>query len=356
MEDNINMLIETTESLTRKEFLKKRAQEKDERIRQRNQIDEANAFNTKLKLYITKKQIFEAKITGTSVITLNGNRTAAANAIVRIDTEDVTVEIPFDEMYTSQVLDMTTVNLTTETGKRDYISRMEKMLIKVRGTTCSVCITELYEDPDNPQFTNIICSRRLACELIRKREFLDKKCCKLGDIRTAKIFSVSDHALVASYNGADFTIQQYNLTFRYLSNLKSYYKAGDSISFIVKDLKIEGSNVVIEPELKSVELMQTAERLTRSTILRPGSKIGAHITTVAKKQNIPAILNCWSEDYQLPVFAEITKRAAIETEPKSGDEVILTINTVNRETGVITAFYYRHANEQGLFDTFFVRS
>lgn len=345
---------ENKEKLTREELLAQREAAKGAIKEERKKIDAKNAYLTKLNAFIKKKQIFQAKITGTSSIIVEGTKYITATGTIIFDEYPVSLDIPFEEMYTiDNVLDMSTVDLTTSTGRKEYETRKEKMLIKFRGATVPVVITQLVADPNNPEITQILCSRKEAAETLKKANFIDKTTCKVGDMRIADIVSVSDHTVVASYCGVDMVIQQYNLTYRYLSNLTSFYKPGMQLKFLIKDLVVNGNDVTITPNTKYMEILRTAQRLQMDTIVRPGNKIGVVITTVAKKGGIPNILCCWSVDYEIPVFVEISRRIAIETNPKSGDEIIVTIDNIDRATGKITAIYYRHTNEQGLFDSYF---
>lgn len=278
------------------------------------------------------KTILSGKIIGVEELTLNGNLVVTAAILGKNKTK---MNVPFEEMYTETVIDMSTVDLNTENGKKQYIQRQRQMLAKMLGLPIEMCILRVIKNYDGLGHDTILGSRREAAALLRDLSFNpDSPHCKEGEIYNAKIISVSPHSLAATFNGVDFVVPQSVLSNRFILDLQMYYKPGDKLPFRMDDLKITKDGVSFKANTLAAELQECRNRyglITVNTIAR------AVITRIRRNNASKRIeIYAWLPDYELPCRIVYMSPNDFGREIVSGDEVQVVISRFT-ENGYLEA-------------------
>ena len=291
------------------------------------------------------KTFVKAKIVGVEEMTINEQFTICAAAI---PLKNMKFSIPFEEMYTTTVIDMSTVDLKTANGIKQYYARQKQMLTKMLGLTVDVCIKEVIPNYDGAGHEAIIASRREASAKLRDIMFDEKNArCKEGEFYEATIISVSPHSLAATFNGVDFVKQQNDLTERYLVDLQQHYKPGDKLAFQLEKIDRGEDNISITANTKASELKTARERqylISANTVARG---VITRIYKAGDRINIFA----WLPDYEMPCKIAFMNANDFGREPVSGDEVQVIINGF-RESGYLDARCRSLHGSAGLFSSF----
>ncbi len=296
---------------------------------------------------LKQKNVMDGKVVGVEDIRIGGTDTVAAAVLLN---QRIKVSIPYDEMYTSQVMDMSTVDLETAEGRRHYLGRQRQMLAKVIGLKLSLILTEIIPDAEGKGHDRILGSRKQAAEKLTRNYFMRiGPETKEGETCYATVLSVSPHSLAATFKGIDFVIQQHMLTNRYLIDLQTHYRPGDRIAFVMQNLKRNGDRVTFRANTLAAEL---EEMRSRWYMISVNTVAKAVITRVRRKNpNSRIDIYAYLPDYDFA--CKISRMSANDfgREIVSGDEVQVVI-TDFKESGYLEARIRSLHGNAGLFTNF----
>ena len=238
--------------------------------------------------------------------------------------------IPYEEMFTRNLMDMSTVDTTTEKGRAAYSFRKRQMLQKMLGLRVPVCVTNISDGGEGASGNMYIASRRLACEKQRKAAVRNGRP-KEGERCTATVISVSPHSLALNYEGFETAVQQSRLTERYLPNLTVRYRPGDTIDFVAENVKTEDGSLSFDFNTRRAEL---EDALARQETIRLRTVARGTITRIYTENGNLNIF-AWLPDWEMPAKIPGMEPSSFGRPPRSGDDVLLTV------TGFLPSGYLR---------------
>lgn len=291
------------------------------------------------------RHILNGKIIAVSEATIDSELKVCVSVLVE---EDYIFHVPFEEMYNTEIIDMRTVDLTTENGKNAYRARQRQMLAKTIGLSIPIIIKHIVPDYDGNGHKLFIGSRKMAAEMIRKSAFNpERPRYRDGEYYEATVISVTSHSLAATFSGVDFVIQQHSLTERYLTDLQSHYHTNDRIPFLMKNLQINGDEVKFEADPKAAELRDALNRQYLIGVNTIAKAIITRIYSAGNNINIYA----WLPDYKMACKIPFMPANDFGKEMKSGDEIQVLI-TGFRNSGYLDAKIRSFDGNSGLMNYF----
>lgn len=168
--------------------------------------------------------------------------------------------IPFHEIYQDNPIDMT--------DPANMVTRQRQMATKLLNSNIEFCITGLFPGTES-DFSDYLCSgsRRQALDIISQRNYRVPKGgseanLKVGSRTEATVVSVGAHALRVNVGGVDTQIPLWNLTFKYVNDLRDMYVAGDKIDVEIREInnRADGKYDVIV-SARSLEIENASKRL-----------------------------------------------------------------------------------------------
>lgn len=331
IEDNI-AASEDPARKTRREVLRQKGAERVEREGRIAEAQRAILRESALQSVRYTRTLITGKVVSVSEMVIDGENTVIASIMLPNKTLAC---IPYDDFYLTNIMDMSTVDLSSEEGKKEYFKRRKQMLTKNIGLEVSLCIKKILTNYDGYGHDLILGSRKEACERIREQFFrADNDKCKEGEEYQMTILSVAPHSLSATFKGVDFKIQQNSLTNRYLLNLRDHYYPGGQIKFILRNLDLGKNPVEFFPDTKAAELEEMKTRLWQ---IQDGSIAHAVITNVYKKskKTVPDIY-AYLPDYDLACKIPYVNAKNFGESLESGYECSVVI-TGRRDSGYLDA-------------------
>lgn len=245
------------------------------------------------------------------------------------------VLIPFGEFYQKNPIDMKTVDLTTEEGREEYVNRQRAMAQKLYELEIPLIITDMVlndADGDTSFDYGISGSRRKALDIIERSNFGSENGeprIKEGDFVTATITSVSIYSVAAVVGGVDTSIPMRALTYRYLSDARTYFKVGQELNVYVSSIKeLPDGHHEIEVNAKPAEL---ASAQMRQGMLPIGTSVLGIVTGMRPSTNIDGDLTgnvdimAYLPMYDMPGIVRSFPPSALGRRPIAGDEVRLRV-------------------------------
>lgn len=321
-----------TEKKTRSDVLREKREAAVERRKRNDKLQQEGIADRVTKKVIEKKYLVDVQILGVEELEVDNTRWAYAAGFSTGENRRK-ISIPFKEMYGDyeSVIDMDTVDLKTSAGRNDYFIRQRSMLNHFIGLTIPVYITREIPDPRDPNEKMLIGSRKDAINIIKYNVFVKNKTFKEGDLCTGTIQTVGRHSLSVIFSGVEITIPQATLTYRYLRRLDEYYRVGNKLDFIIRDLVVSEDNVSFKADTKTAERNRYAERLKESMILYPRTNTHAIITSIKKSGQILA----WLDMYELPMTITSVNANMFYREPRFADSVLVQVDRINRDEGML---------------------
>lgn len=336
---------------TRGEVLREKADGAERRRAETEKVHLAITRNAALEEAVKVQLMTDVVISGIEEIRIGELRCAAASAFTEIGGEGIRLTIPFKEMMTDDVIDMSTIDLSTSQGRYEYFHRQQQMLSKFLGLEVSVCITEVTDDPRMPGEKLIAASRREAAQKNMRKTFFSKDACRNGDLCTGKVMTVGPHSLLLSFGGVDTVVHQGRISYRYMPQLDERYRVNDRIEFIMSGLKAEEGKVSFSPDAKGAELLKNIKRLSEAAVIYPGTRTKGIITSIRGRDTGRLTIQLWLPDYDLPAFAYSVSPNWFGSEPKYADEVLLAVDEVKRDKGYLSAHVLKLLGNMSMFTT-----
>ena len=278
---------------TRREVMARMASQRSEREQRIEAEQRELTKESSLKNAISRGTVMSGKIVSVETLELGENKEIAVSVLLDKTTK---VVIPFGELYASNPIDMSTLDLETPTGNYQYLRRKRQFAEKMIGATISFCLTNLYRDDG---VFNALGSRRQALQILRKNYFMGElPRYKVGDIVSATITSVAVHSVAVTLGGVDVVIPQYRLTLRWLLNLHDHYQVGQKINARIADVKINGDEVSVRLDPIFCELEDAKER---NRLLADGSMVKGIVTAVYRPEGQNRIyIYAWLPMWDIP--------------------------------------------------------
>ena len=265
--------------------------------------------------------------------------------IIQVQMEnEFLVNIPFNEFFRDNPIDMSTVDLESTTGRQIYNRRQRQMAEKMYGATVPFVITDVFFD--NAESYQILGSRREALLIMEKKNFYPVRSgmeprIKVGDLYEATIISVGFYTVFLNVGGVDATIPIRSMTFRYVKNMADYYKVGQKV--LVEIIEISNNkqgNIVLKLSAKTVELKIAKKRQATSNIT-VGTLCLATITSIRKSQTREneIVINAYIPFYKMPAIVQGMDPKAMEYMPMAGDQIRVSITGYNDYGFLLVKFH-----------------
>jgi Ribosomal protein S1 len=247
--------------------------------------------------------------------------------------------IPFGDMYRENPLGKAGTDLSTEQGVREYQRRMEQFLSKMIDIEIPLVITDLFRSTTDDGDYYVIGSRKKAIDIIEKANFTpDSNGVRMlneGDETLGRITSVARYSMAMNVGGIDVTAQAGQLTYQYVDNLHNFYKPGETIPVVIREITAEKGQTKISVTCKPLEL-EAAK--SRAKLITPGLKTTAIITSIrtSRENSNNVVLHAYADTLKVPVTVGSMPRALFGTPPVSGDKIGITITALT-EHGIARA-------------------
>ena len=244
------------------------------------------------------------------------------------------IVIPYGEMYTSNIMDMRSVNLESNNGFQDYLVRQGQILAKLNGLTVDLCIKQIIENYKESGIDLIVGSRKDA--LIRQQKtWFNPARPRIteNEFYEATIISVAPKSLAATFHGVDFLIQLKTLTNRPVDSLQDFYKPGDKLPFYLSKITYnEAGEPVLHVNTIRAELEECRKRWRNISV---GAIAKATITRVNRNRATDkSEFYAWIDGYNLACYIPYMDANDFGREVKLGDEVQVVVNRF-RDNGYI---------------------
>lgn len=250
------------------------------------------------------------------------------------------VEIPFMEFFRDNPLDMSTVDMNSETGRQIYNRRQRQMAEKMYGAEVPFIITHV--EVDGPNDYSIAGSRREALLLLEQRNFYPIRDMEpriaVGDFYEAEIVSVGNYNLYLNVGGVDASIPLRDMTYRYVRNLAEYYKVGQKVLVEIKSItRNREGHIVLALSAKSLELKMAKKRQDAGMIEKGTLTIGiiTNIRMSTTKKNA-VVIHAYLPYYKMPAIVRGLDPSTLDFQPQAGDEIRLSITGFS-EVGFVLA-------------------
>ena len=256
------------------------------------------------------------------------------------------VVIPFRELYTYNPIDMSTVDLTTDAGKFDYVRRKRMFADRMIGSTICFCLLDFYPDGNT---VTAFGSRAAAMKKISQRMFGGSHPrIKEGDIGDAIVTAVSRHAIAVEFNGVDVVIPQYRLTLRWMRYVHEFYKIGDSIKVKVRQIKKNSDGDVVSLGLDHIAC-ELADARDRYALISNGARLRGIVTNVYRPAGSRHIyIYAWLPEWEIP--AKIARISANDfgKEIKAGTQMLLQVVS-HDDNGYVNCIALSEHGNSGMF-------
>lgn len=276
-----------------------------------------------------------------------GKTVVCANALTSFGSEKkYEINIPFDDMYTSQIINPETVNLDSKSGEKKFLLRQKQIMTKLIGVEIAVIVYGFTVVPDTNEIKYLWASRKKALAKIRKDNFIDNVAVEKGEFYNGTIISVGPHAIAITFKGVDMPIQQFRLTEKYISDLNKEYRAGDVIRFKLNDFTVgEDDSVQLTIDAIAAELEKAKDKqhtISKDTVCK---------ITITKvyTANDRYIIYGWLPDWELPVICAPVSMDSLYLKPKAGDDAIVIVTGYQR-AGRINARIIRTSSGLGTYN------
>lgn len=251
---------------------------------------------------------------------------------VAVMCEGTIVHIPFEEIYRSFPIDMTTVNRGSSTGRREFARRETAMAEKLYGLPIPFIITSM-EAPDNdPANAFIIGSRREALAIIEAANYEPDRfgnvAVKVGDIVDGQIMAISEHSVQVNVGGVDSRVWAIRLSNRYLPNgasIKEHFYVGQMVKFLVKNIKTDSAGQH-RVELSATEAELEAAKRKQGVAIKVGTHSLATITGVFQsKTSAHKVIKLYLDAYEMPAYSNSFPPTILGRLPSLGDVVRIQV-------------------------------
>ena len=261
----------------RRERPSRRARE-ESRVRRVTAEQEEIANESALRSAVRTGRVLNGEVAAVEELNFGGKSQMAAIVVLE---KKYKVTIPFSELFTVSPIDMTTVDLSTNDGRYDYVRRTRMFAERMIGGTIPFCITQVERDGNG---IVMLGSRARAMERISRLYFGgDNPRYKIDDIVEATITSVNVHSIVVLVGGVDVVIPQFSLTRRWFLDLHDGYKVGETILARLENVRLNDSGqYVVSLDPISVEIENAKSRYN---ILSNGGNTKGIITNVVARRD-----------------------------------------------------------------------
>lgn len=273
-----------------------------------------------------------------------------AGAVAPVEAADLSllnqrikVSIPFFTEF-SRSLGMEDLgNLSTEEGRRAFVSRQESYARRFLNMDIPFIITDmdLFEGDDYAQAGySIRGSRRQALPILSRRFFEpirgNQPIIQVGDDVSARVLSVSPHTLQVTVAGVDVRVPDYMLTFKYIPDYTQYYPNDPfNIRLRVVDIRkrddgqvsLSLSGRALELERAKVEAPKILSRhsLVRGTFVQVNSRPDGRCSAIA-----------WLDDIEAPAYVRSFSPQMLGQKPMPGRVANLTVYGFSEQGFVVT--------------------
>ena len=167
----------------------------------------------------------------------------------------------------------------------NILNRKRQMANKLLHSDIEFCVTGCFAGNDNRNFSDYLCSgsRKKALEIITRRNFRTPRGAsepnlKIGSRTEATVVSVGMYALIANVGGVDTRIPVHNLTYRYVTDLRLMYKAGDKVYVEIRDIKEDANgNIILDVTARPLEIEEAQKR---THLIKERSSVVGTVTNV----------------------------------------------------------------------------
>lgn len=264
------------------------------------------------------------------------------------------VSIPFSELFSSEALDMSTVDLSTQLGIRKYARRQQTMAAKFVGVEISFLVTHMDDVRDCTIEDHFIAgSRKAALEKERRQNFFPSRRgtparIKRGDDVEATIIGVANHSIRVCIGGLDVSIPMFRLTFKWVPDAVVAFAPGQKVKLRITDLETtDDFKVKLQASMKPLE---REAAILRSGFVNPGMQVRGIITAIVSvdefgnpKEKLEKAssggrieANAWLPGLAMPARITGFPPFRYGTYLRTGDEVLLSVNRMD-ERGLINA-------------------
>lgn len=251
------------------------------------------------------------------------------------------VLVPFEEFYQENPVDMQTVDLSTEDGRREYTRRRRALAEKLYELKIPMLITDMQmndRDENGMYDYAIVASRRRALDIQEALSFGGGRSgaalIKEGEMVQATITSVAVHAVAVVLGGVDVRIPMRLLTYRYLLDARTKYRVGDTLWVYVRQVKeLPNGRHAMLLDARMAELH--AARMKQKLLPIGTSTLGVitsvrHIDPTAERPEGALNITAYLKMYDMPAVVRGLPVSYLGREPISGDELRLVVRGFSR--------------------------
>lgn len=230
--------------------------------------------------------------------------------------------IPFDEMFEKPDDIISEYDISTEEGKSDYLKRQQQVLRKLITYRCPVTVISAVVDTAG--HTRIFASRVQALRNIRRNYFITEKRYIVGEMYTATVMSVGRTSLAVTFNGVDFVLPLWQLTYRYVQKMEHFFAVGDELEFKLKGCEVKDEdNILLDTDFKAAE---RDKMLIMQNFVDIGTALVGIVVNVNRYKNTPHIYIDFP-DVGICGFATNLNPDRIDGALKSGDGVLCSVKS-----------------------------
>lgn len=270
------------------------------------------------------------------------------------------VLVPFEEFYQENPVDMQTVDLSTDDGRRAYTRRRRALAEKLYELKIPMLITDMQmndRDENGMYDYAIVASRRRALDIQEAISFGGGRSgaplVKEGEMIQATITSVAVHAVAVVLGGVDVRIPMRLLTYRYLLDARTKYRVGDTLWVYVRQIKeLPNGRHAMLLDARMAELQ--AARMKQKLLPIGTSTLGVitsvrHIEPSAERPDGALNITAYLKMYDMPAVVRGLPASYLGREPISGDELRLVVRGFSR-MGFVVAECPRFNGAPGLLN------
>lgn len=306
------------------------------RSQQRTERNERNqkffAGISALQEAMRRKRILHGAVASVEQVSVAGTGAAAQRTTtllgVMLD-ERFKIQIPFEEFYRDNPIDMGKVDLGSEEGIADFTRRQRQLSERLYGCSIDFVITDVIVV--SPTDYSIAGSRRQAMEILEMRNYISANdgdpYIRVGDVRDADVISVGSFGLFCNVAGVDVSIPLRDVTFQYVTNLNTLYHAGDKIEVDIMDIsRRKDGHVELAVNAKAAEL-RSAKTRQDSGFLRVGTTTIGQITSIRKSTRDPnkIVINAYLPYFKMPAVVSSMNPNTLAAAPQAGDTLRLVV-------------------------------
>lgn len=278
------------------------------------------------------------------------------------------ISIPFQELFSREAIDMSTVDLTTQDGLRKFARRQQTMAAKFVGVEISFLITHMDNIRECTIEDHFIAgSRKKALEKERLQNFFSLRNglaprIKVGDDVEATIIGVGPHSIRVCVGGLDVSIRMYELTYRWIPNATEEFMPGQKIRLRITSLETNPDELKIVRFGASMKPLERESALMRAGFINPNMQVHGIITAIVSvdedgnpRQRVGEKIDvnsggkivafAWLPGLKMPARISGFPPFRYGSYTRTGDEVVLSINRMT-ESGVLNAHLVRKVGFQ----------